>query len=79
MVHVFDSNLNGFEHGLTGVPVAWATAVADDYVGPTREPMRASRLRNERSLSRRASHGRREHASSRETDAELRSIRRSMR
>jgi hypothetical protein len=45
MVRVLDSNLNGFEHGLTGVPVAWATRVADDDVGPTREPMRASKLR----------------------------------
>jgi hypothetical protein len=60
MVHVFDSNLNGFRHGLTGVPVAWAATVADDDVGPTREPMRASRLRNERSFARRVQQGRRD-------------------
>jgi hypothetical protein len=77
MVHVLDSNLNGFEHGFSGVPAAWATRLADDDVGPTREPMRASRLRGkERAVASRERPPRQQRSVSRRLSSRSRSNRR---
>ena len=45
MAHVSHSGLGGWERTLAGSSAAWALSLADDDVGPSREPMRASRLR----------------------------------
>jgi hypothetical protein len=46
MPHPLNSSLNGWGQALAGTSVAWAESVADDDVGPTREPMRSSKRLN---------------------------------
>lgn len=38
----FDSSLTGWDQALAGTSTAWATSVAEDDIGPTRQPMRST-------------------------------------